>query len=630
MSILPSPLTRDLDVLAIAVLAVLVLVAALAGLLNGYAAILPLPIGLPGFGMVVGIDPLSWVFLLILAPQTIAACLAARAHKSRSPGEKIAFALFCAAMVWVIVARDSFSLIFAFELMSVASFFLVLAGDQDEQHSNARLYIGIGIFSGACLIPAFSLLGAGIWPGVVFGLLLVGAGAKAGLFPLHAWLPRAHPAPPAYVSAVMSGGMVMLAIYLILRVGFIGLASQVSPVSLTWWGLALIIPGAGSALIGSLRAALETDLKTLLAASTVEQVGLIAMALGVGLTARGLGHPEIAVMALQAALLFALAHGLFKPLLFIAAGGIIEVTGSHSLDWLGGLLRAMPRFGLCVLMGAWGMSGLPPGPGFAPVYLLLHAIIAASGASSGLLAQAGFAALLSLLGLTEALAAFAALRLFGIGFLGRPRSLRAAAAEEARGPILQALVWLAGLIIVLGLLPGLALRLISPAIAALVPGAHEPFSQALVAPLGLIGLIMLVGVLAIALLSRVRRPDARYVDLWQGGFAKPPIWQPFGDPGTQASATGFAEPVRRALGRSILGAHISIEPAAPGSALAATVVSGFVDPTERFLLGPVLRAFASFVVLLDWINRLTLLHRLMLVVGVVVAFLLALGLISGG
>lgn len=195
--------------------------------------------GLPGQGMHLRVDPLSALFLCILAPQILAAAIAGMRSS-------VTFWVFAAAMVLALLAADAFTLIFGFELMSAASWLLVLQGDRKP----ATLYVGVAIFSGACLIPAVFLPAGSL----AFILILLGAGAKAGLAPLHAWLPRAHPAPPSGVSAVMSGGMVKVALYVLIRYGFIVLGAAAQP----WWGSVLIAAGAASVVIGALRAMLET------------------------------------------------------------------------------------------------------------------------------------------------------------------------------------------------------------------------------------------------------------------------------------------------------------------------------------------------------------------------------------
>ncbi len=541
--------------------------------------------GLPGQGMHFGIDPLTMLFLGILAPQVLASAIAGMARS-------VTFWLFVLGMVLVVTGRDAFTLIFGFELMSAASWLLVLQGDRRP----AALYAGVALFSAACLIPAV-FLPAG---SVAFVLVLLAAGSKAGLAPLHFWLPRAHPAPPAGVSAVMSGGMVKIALYVLIRYGFAVLASAEQP----WWGVLLIAAGAASVLIGALRSMLEVELKTVLAWSTVEHVGLIAVGLGIALRAKAMGDPVLATLALQAALLWVVAHALFKPLLFLGAGAVKAATGTTSLDWLGGLMRGMPRLGMLVLAGAAGMAAVPLGPGFAPAFLLLHAVIGAA-ATGGILARIGFTALLAVLGLSAALALGAAVRLIGIGFLGRPRSLRAAAAEDAPRRVLAGMALLAVCAVPVALVPGLILVFLRPVIAMLVPGAA--FTPLGYAPLPLALLMVFLAGIAFLALRRFAVRGEREAPAWNGGFGKPPVWLPFGNPATQPTASGFAEPVRRVLASWVFGKHDK-------------------DPGEAWLLAPILWLNLQATRLAERIRRATIRQRLAFVFGALVVFLLALGL----
>jgi hydrogenase-4 component B len=539
-------------------------------------------IGLPGQGMHFGLDPLSALFLLLLAPQVLASAVGGMARSAT-------FWVFVLGMVLALAGRDAFSLLFGFELMSVAAWLLVLRADAKP----AALFFGVAAFSGGCLVPAVFLPAGSL----AFVLVLLGAGAKAGLVPVHAWLPRAHPAPPAGVSAVMSGGMVKIGLYIIIRYGFL----TFGPAALPWWGTLLIAAGAASVLLGALRAMLEVELKTVLAWSTVEHVGLIAVGLGIALRAKAMGDLPLAALALQGALLCAVAHALFKPLLFLGAGAVKDATGTTSLDWLGGLIRGMPRLGALMLVGASGMAALPLGPGFAPEFLLLHAVIGAA-ATGGILARIGFTALLALLGLSAALALGAAVRLIGTAFLGRPRSLRAAAAEEAPRRELAGMALLAFCSLPVAFLPGLVLRLMQPVVTMLVPGAVPPALA--YAPLQIAGMMALAAGIAFAMLRRFGARGEREVRAWQGGFGKPPAWLPFGNPATQPSATGFAEPVRRAMPAVLTGA----------------------DPGEVWLLAPLARANNAVTRLAERIRRATIRQRLAFVFAALVAFLLALGL----
>ena len=546
-------------------------------------------VGLPGQGMHLHLDALSVLFLGILLPQVVAGAMAGMRNS-------VTFWAFVLGMGLAVAAADAFTLVFGFELMSAASWLLVLRGDQKP----ATLYVGVAIFSAACLIPAVFLPAGPI----AFLLIVLGAGAKAGLAPLHFWLPRAHPAPPAGVSALMSGGMVKVALYVIIRYAFVVLAPAAQP----WWGGVLVMAGAASVLIGALRAMLETELKTVLACSTVEHVGLIAVGLGIALRGKAMGDGAMTGLGLEAALLCAVAHGLYKPLLFIGAGEVKHGVGTTSLNWLGGLARGMPKLGLLMIGGAAGMAALPLGPGFAPEFILWHAAIAAAG-TGGIVARIGFTALLAVLGLSAALALGAAVRLVGIGFLGRPRTLQAAAAEEARHWPLVGMALLAALCVPVALLPGLVLGMMTPVIRLLAPQADAP--PLAYAPLSLAVLAGLVAVAVGFIFHRYGVRGSREVPAWNGGFGKPPPWLPFGDPVTQPSATGFGEPIARAIGRGLL---------APGGG----------DLAEAFLLAPLVRLNMRCIRVAERIRRATIRQRLAFIFAALVAFLLALGLGEGG
>ena len=534
-------------------------------------------------------DALSAVFLLLLLPQTVASAIAGMRRS-------VTFWVFVLGMVLAVLAGDAFTLIFGFELMSAASWLLVLRGDR----APATLYIGIAVFAAACLIPAMFLPASGL----AFMLILLGAGAKAGLAPLHGWLPRAHPAPQAGVSALMSGGMVKVALYVILRYGFLVFGDAAQP----WWGTVLITVGAASVLLGALRAMLEVELKTMLACSTVEHVGLIAVGRGIALRAKAMGDPDLASLALQGALLCAVAHALYKPLLFLGAGAVKRATGTTSLDWLGGLMRGMPKLGLLMLAGASGLAAVPLGPGFAPEFLLLHAVIAAAG-TGGIFARIGFAALLAVLGLSAALALGAAVRLIGIGFLGRPRTWPPPPPRMRSARILVGMGLLAVLCVPVALLPGMVLLGLDPAVRLMVPGATPaPLSLRAAGPGGAAG--GSPGAPLFCCLRRFGVRGTREVAAWNGGFGRPPVWLPFGDPATQPSATGFAEPVRRAL------AH-------------GDLVRGG-DPSDALLLQPLFRLQLRLTRGAEYIRRATIRQRLAFVFVALVVFLLALGLGQGG
>jgi NADH:ubiquinone oxidoreductase subunit 5 (subunit L)/multisubunit Na+/H+ antiporter MnhA subunit len=268
----------------------------------------------------------------------------------------------------------------------------------------------------------------------------------------------------------------------------------------------------------------------------------------------------------------------------------------------------MPKLGLLMLAGATGMAALPLGPGFAPEFLLLHAVIAAA-ATGGIVARIGFTALLAVLGLSAALALGAGVRLVGIGFLGRPRTLRAAAAEEAGRPVLIGMALLAACAVPVALLPGLLLLGLQPVIAELVAGA--PALPMGYHPLPIALLMAVAAGAAYAVLRRFGARGERAVHAWNGGFGRPPVWLPFGDPKTQPTGLGFAEPVLRAIGGAILA-------------------GGERDLGEAYVFTPLARLNFRATRLAERIRRATIRQRLAFVFGALVVFLLVLGLSRGG
>lgn len=540
-------------------------------------------VGLPGHGMHLRLDALSLLFLALLLPQLLAGAVAGMRGS-------LLFWLFVLGMATTLVAGDAFTLIFGLGLTSAVSWLLLLRGDAKA----ATVYAAIVVFALSCLIPAVFLpAGAG-----AFVLVALGAGALAGLAPVHAWLARAQAGIPAGVAALMSGSMVKIALYVLIRYAFVILAPQAQP----WWGGVLIAAGAASVLIGALRAMLEVEMPAMLANATASYAGLIAVALGVALGAKTMGNPALAALGLQAALLCVVAHGLFKPLLFLAAGEVKHTVGTTSLNWLGGLLRGQPRLGGFMLLGAAGMAAVPLGPGFAPAFLLLHALIGAA-ATGGILARIGFSLVLAVVGLGLALGLGAAVRLVGAGFLGRPRSLHAAAAEDARRGPLLGMALLAVLLLPVSLVPGLVLRGLTPVVQCLAPGA-VPLPLAY-APLSLALLAFLIAAAVGFVLHRFGVHGTREAAPWAGGFGRPPIWLPFGDPMTQPSGTGLAQPVARAMLRGR-------EPVAPYS------------------FAPLARLHRRGARWAERLGRASISQQLAFMFAVLMLCLLALGLAEGG
>ncbi|NKE44773.1 hydrogenase 4 subunit B [Roseomonas frigidaquae] len=612
----------------------------LAVLLAGALPVQALPLGVPAL---VAVDALSAWFLLLLGLAAACSALFGLAHPLAAPRLLAAYPLFLAGMALALVAADGFTLLLGFEAMSLASWVLVAADHaQAENRHAARRYLAFALLGGVCLVPAVGLLGGvagdlsfaairvappqGWVAAAVLALVVVGAGAKAGLVPLHNWLPLAHAAAPSHVSALMSGAMTKVAVYVLARL-LLDLSGPAQPL---WWGVPLLVLGAASAVLGALRANLEEDGKTLLACSTIENIGLICLGLGLAACFRAADLGVLAGLAAGAALLHALNHAMFKSLLFLGMGEVAHGAASRRLDRLGGLIHAMPWTAGAVLVGAAAAASLPPLSGFASEWLLLQALLAAWRVGD-LAFQVLGVAVVAAAALAAALAAAAMVRLFGLVFLGRPRTPRAAGAVDGPMPARLALLLPAALTILFGLLPGTLLGLAEGAVQVLVPhGMVERSGLAMVRvgdggarywPLALTLLLAVVGG-AIWWLVRRRAPaGVARGPAWDGGFMAPPQHLPFGDPVTQPSAAGFGQPLRRMLGGSLLAAHESVEMARPGDPGAARVTSGFTDPSEARLLAPLARLRDALAARAEQLRDLPLTATLMLPFGTLVALL---------
>ena len=624
-----------------------------ASLLAGGVATQALPVG-PAFGpMLLALDGLSAWFLLLLGLAGACSALFALGHYGAAPARVLAaYPLFLAGMALTLLAADGFSLIFGFELMSLASWALVAADhDKPENRRAARLYLVFAALSGACLIPAIGLLAGGagdltfaamrahppegLRAALILALVVAGAGAKAGLVPLHAWLPLAHPAAPSHVSALMSGAMTKVALYLLARL-LLDIAGPAQPL---WWGVPLLVLGAASAVLGALRANLEEDGKTLLACSTIENIGLITIGLGLAACFRAADLGALAALAAGAALLHALAHGLFKTGLFLGMGEVQHGAGSRRLDALGGLIGPMPWVAGAVLVAALAAASLPPLSGFAGEWLLLQALLAAWRIGD-LTFQLLAVAVAALAALAAALGTAAMVRFFGMIFLGRPRTPRTAGAHETPGPARLALLIPAALTLLLGLLPGPMLGLAGGALGLLTGndmdnradllGLSVGDGAASYAPLGIAALLALAG-LTTFLVVRARAPaGVARGPAWDCGFAAAPPHLPFGDPLTQPSAAGLGQPLRRMLGTSVLGAQEAAVMPAPGDPGPASLSASFRDPSFPWLIEPLGRARDAVAAFADRLRDLSIRQALMLPFGALVGLLALVAWLEGG
>lgn len=620
------------------------LLLALAYLLAGAPGqAIALPLGLPGLPMSLALDGLSGFFLLLLMLVGTASSAAALDSHGAYDSTAAFLPLFLAGMALTLLAGDGFSLLLGFELMSLASFALVLTNhDEASVREAALLYLGMASLGAVCLVAACALLGATQGWNAPFALLrahppqgwraiavlvlaLIGAGSKAGLAPLHVWLPPAHSAAPGHVSALMSAAMTKVALYVLIRLVFDLAGPQ--PV---WWAVPLLVLGASGAVLGALRANMEADIKAVLACSTVENIGLVVVGLGLALAARAADLLPLAGLAMGAALLHAMAHALFKSLLFLGAGATQHGAGTRRLDRLGGLIHRMPITTGAMLAGCAALAALPPSVGFAGEWSLFQAVLAAPRVG-GLGMQILVCLVAALMALAAALAAAAAVRLIGVAYLGRPRSPRCAAADEAGPPMRWTLILLAGAGLLAGLFPGAILGLAGPALRltaagpaplrlaglALAPGPEAP---GYIAPAIAI-LLALAGTAVWWALRRTTLQGHRSGPAWDCGFGDPPAWLPFGDPATQYGGASFAQPLRRALGTALLSAREVVDMPAPGDRRPATLAVTLADPATTLIFERVAgwRDWLSGVA--DRMQFLTIRRTLSVMVTVLVLFL---------
>ncbi len=537
--------------------------------------------GAIGASFSVGFDPLTGFFLLpIYGLSAVCAVFGAgylsHAHRGRGVAAHWFFyGLLAASMALVVLARNAVLFLVAWELMSLSSWQLVTFEHEREEARQAGItyliatQIGTAFLlvmflvldgaagdgSGAAMGAAqtasldFSRLAAsGPAASAVFLLALVGFGTKAGIVPLHIWLPEAHPAAPSHVSALMSGVMIKTGIYGIVRVlSFLG-----APPS--WWGWTLVVVGAVSGVMGVLFALAQHDIKRLLAYHSVENIGIICLGIGIGLLGMSFGSPAVAFLGFAGGLLHVLNHAIFKGLLFMGAGAAAHAAGTREIDRLGGLMRRMPLTGIAFLVGAVAICGLPPLNGFVSELLVfLGAFNAAVGGPAGQGAAAGI--VVGALALIGGLAVACFTKVFGITFLGEPRTPAAAAAVEAGSLMTAPLLLLAAACAAIGLFGPLAISLLAPLAASLagVPSMDaETMRAAATGGFGKVTLITAVLAALVALLwfARARLLHGRAVrraGTWDCGYTRP-------DARMQYTSSSFAQPLT-AMFRFPLATH---------------------------------------------------------------------------
>lgn len=527
-----------------------------------------LALGLPDLPFHVRVDPLSSFFLLLLGAAGAAVSAFSAEYFQRGGGGEIRlvclqYHVFLAAMAMVLVADDAYLFMVAWESMALASYFLVITDHRIAEIRRAGfIYLLVAHLGAIAILLAFGLLQMGQWeytfeamrasdlgPGwsaTIFLLALFGFGAKAGFLPLHVWLPEAHPAAPSPVSALMSGVMLKTAVYGFLRVSFDLLQMQV-----WWWGVVALVVGLATAFYGAVFAAVQTDMKRLLAYSSIENVGIILTGSGLALVFRAYDMQLLAALALAATLLHCLNHALFKTLLFLATGAVMHATQQRSLGKLGGLVRRMPWVAALALVGTLAIAGLPPLNGFVSEWLLFQSFLLSPRLPNSYLNM--FIPIgTALLALVVALSGYVMVKFFGIVFLGLPREERLHEAHDVGTSGRVAMGWLALWCVVIGLAPVLFLGALDPLLHSLVgSGLRASLAKsswtfvtavapehASYSPLVFLLVIVAVILASVALLRRRFRATRRRAPAWDCGFGGL-------DARMQDTAEGYGQPVKQ-------------------------------------------------------------------------------------
>jgi formate hydrogenlyase subunit 3/multisubunit Na+/H+ antiporter MnhD subunit len=605
-----------------------------------------LPLGLPWLGAHFRLDALASAFLAIVNFGAASASLYALGYgrHEAQPARVLPFyPAFLAAMNLVLVADDAYSFLFSWELMSLASWALVMVRHRAAKTAYAGfVYLLMASFGTFALLFVFGLL-AGPHGDYAFGairahqlapglaglalvLALVGAGSKAGLAPLHVWLPLAHPAAPSHVSALMSGVMTKVAIYAFIRIAFDLMGSPS-----WWWSLPVLLLGGATAVIGVLYALMQTDLKRVLAYSTIENVGIIFIAIGLALAFKANGLAGAAALALTAALFHALNHMLCKNTLFFGAGTVIVATAEQDMERLGGLIRRMPLSSAAFLAASMAISALPPFNGFASEWLLFQSVLV-----SPQLSQMGLKLLVPavgvLLALAAALAAACFVRAFGATYLGRARTAAAAQAREADRWSVAAMLICAALCLLAGLLPGSVIDWLQAPVTALVAARMPP--QASIAWLSIVpvsasrssynglllfGFVAACAGLAAIVVHRIAARTTRKVPFWDCGYPGLGV-------AAQYSATSLAQPIRRVFATVAFAAHEQVEMPPPGDPRPAVLRRFLRDPVWGFIYAPVGNIVGASATLLNHVQFLTIRRYLSFVFIALVLLLVVLAL----
>ncbi len=583
----------------------------------GLAQSLRLPIGLPWLGAHFRLDPLAAAFLAVVNLGGATASLYGLGYRRHEPepGRVLPFfPAFLAGMNLVVLADDAFTFLVTWEFMSLTSWALVMA--HHRQPGNARagyIYLLMASLGTLALLLTFGLLAgaAGSYAfdairntqrstmvaSAVLALTLLGAGSKAGLVPLHVWLPLAHPAAPSHVSALMSGVMTKVAVY-----GFIRIVFDLMGPPAWWSGGVVLLFGGASAVLGVLHALMEHDLKRLLAYHTVENIGIIFIGLGLGLAFAANGMRAPAALATTAALFHVFNHSVFKSLLFFGSGAVLTATGERDMERLGGLIHRMPYTAFAFLIGSAAISALPPFNGFVSEWLTFQAILLSPQLPQWVLKF----------------------------LVPAVRGLLALSAQEPDAFSLTAMFVLVVLCLAAGVLPGYFIDALAPVSQGLV-SAQMP-RQAVVPWLTIVpiaesrssynGLLLFILIavaasLAAYVIHRWASHSIRRSAPWDCGF-------PDATPVTQYTAGSFAQPIRRVFGTAVFRAREEIDMPPPGDPRPARLHVRLHDRLWDALYAPIASVVGVSADVVNRVQFLTIRGYLTLVFGTLVALLVIL------
>lgn len=526
-----------------------------------------LPLGLPQLPFHLRLDSLSAYFLLLIGGVSAGVSAFAAGYFRQGEGTPpglicLEYHVFLASIAMVVIADDAYVFMVVWETMAFSSFFLVLANHRIPEIRNAGyIYMLVAHIGALGILLCFGLLQANtgdytfanmraqhltpFWGSVAFVLAVFGFGAKAGILPLHVWLPEAHPAAPSPFSALMSGVMLKIALYGILRVSFDLLQTRI-----WWWGVLLMGVGLATALFGVVFSTVQVEMKRLLAYSSIENIGLMCAGFGLSLLFAAYDMKALSALALTASMYHMLAHAFFKSLLFCSTGAVMHATGERSLGKLGGLMRYMPWVAWPTLVGVLACAGLPPFGGFVAEWMLLQSFLFTTGLPNGFLDML-VPVMAALIALIAALSGYTMVKYFGVIFLGQPREASLSHAHDAGPWERLGMSWLVAGCILLGLFPNQVIALIDPVTQLLVHAglAHTvadngwlliPVSveRASYAPaIFLLGVLASFG-LAFLLVRKLYHGRMRRVPPWDCGYP----WQ---TPRMQDTAEGFGQPIRQ-------------------------------------------------------------------------------------